>query len=315
MNLESLMYFMDIASGQTYFSVAEKYNTSQSSVSKAIFRLEDELSVKLFDRTKRVVHLTPSGKIFYNGLKNLYPSYQKLLNDTMAVSNVTQYNCCFLSTSHLYGLDVYLEAIKIHDDKQSAVLNICSDTNINQTILGLENNDISLHRFPPLDRPTIHETLLLDDPIIVVSPNDFPSFDGKTSLSFSDIYYESIMISASNMIKALQYLCEMYDVSIPVNAIIYSTSSMRMTHLLDRVAAGLGITMMFESQAYKYNLHHFKVLPLKTDILFPLAAYTSWETEKNDPLIGMFLEKIKAKVKEATEVRSYFDPSSTNSFN
>ncbi len=305
MNLESLLYFMDIASGQTFFSVAEKYNTSQSSVSKAIIRLEDELSVKLFDRSKRVVHLTHSGDIFYNGLKKLYPAYLDLLNETMALSNVIQYNCTFLSTSHMYGLDIFLEAIKIHTGKQSAVLSINSDSNLNQSIMALENNDISFlisHRYPPLDRATLHETYLLDDPIIVVFPNDFPPFDGKTSLSFSDIYYESILISASNMIKALQFLCESYEVSVPVNAIIYPTSSMRMTHLLDRVAAGLGITMMFKSQAYKYNLQHFGVLPLKTEMSFPLAVYTSKNTEKNDPIIESFLEKIKAKVKEATEL-------------
>ncbi len=306
MNLESLQYFMDIASGQTFFSVAEKYNTSQSSVSKAIIRLEDELSVKLFDRSKRVVHLTHSGEIFYNGLKKLYPAYQNLLNETMALSNTTQYNCIFLSTSHMYGLDIYLEAIKINDGKQSAVLNISSDSNLSQSIVALENNDISFlmsHRYPPLDRPTLHETFLLEDPIIVVFPDDFPPFEGKTSLSFSDIYYESIMLSSSNMIKALQFLCETYDVSVPVNAIFYPTSAMRMTHLLDRVAAGFGITLMFKSQAYKYNLQHFGVLPLKTEMSFPLAVYTSKNTEKNDPLIELFLEKIKAKAREATELR------------
>lgn len=306
MNLESLLYFMDIASGQTFFSVAEKYNTSQSSVSKAIIRLEDELSVKLFDRSKRVVHLTHSGEIFYNGLKKLYPAYQDLLNETRALSNVVQYNCNFLSTSHMYGLDIYLESIKIHSGRQSAVLNISSDSNLNQSIIALENNDFSFlisHRYPPLNRSTLHETFLLEDPIIVVFPNDFPPFDGKTSLSFSDIYYESIMLSSSNMIKALQFLCESYDVSVPINAIFYPTSSMRMTHLLDRVAAGLGITMMFRSQAYKYNLQHFGVLPLRTDMSFPLAVYTCKKTEKNDPIIGSFLEKIKAKVREASELR------------
>lgn len=80
MDTTSLKYFIEIASGKTFWEVSENHNISQSSVSKAILRLEDELNVKLFSREKRTVRLTPAGNMFYGALKKMEPEFSSWLS-------------------------------------------------------------------------------------------------------------------------------------------------------------------------------------------------------------------------------------------
>lgn len=63
-NIDTLKYVLALAEQKNYSKVAEEMNISQSSLSKQISKLEDELGVKLFDRTTRHIHLTVAGSEF-----------------------------------------------------------------------------------------------------------------------------------------------------------------------------------------------------------------------------------------------------------
>ena len=62
MTTEQLRYFIAIVDVGSYMDAAMELNISQSSVSKHIKSLEDELGVALFDRKSRKAKLTPEGK-------------------------------------------------------------------------------------------------------------------------------------------------------------------------------------------------------------------------------------------------------------
>lgn len=71
MNFEQLKQFVCIVENKTYLEAAEILHMSQSSLSKSIIRLEKELDLKLFDRSKRNVSLTNHGQTFYHDAKIL----------------------------------------------------------------------------------------------------------------------------------------------------------------------------------------------------------------------------------------------------
>lgn len=62
MNLLQLRYFYETAENQSLIKTAEKYMVPASSVSVSIKRLENELGVKLFDRTANRLVLNNAGK-------------------------------------------------------------------------------------------------------------------------------------------------------------------------------------------------------------------------------------------------------------
>src|SRR6202161_585450 len=64
MELRQLEYFIAVAAELNFSRAAERIHVVQSALSAAVGRLEKELGVELFDRTKRQIALTPAGEVF-----------------------------------------------------------------------------------------------------------------------------------------------------------------------------------------------------------------------------------------------------------
>ncbi|WP_245328734.1 LysR family transcriptional regulator [Lactobacillus colini] len=65
MNLQHLIYFCELVKNPHMPSVAEQQQVSQSTLSYAISKLEDELGVPLFEKRGRHLALSIYGKLFY----------------------------------------------------------------------------------------------------------------------------------------------------------------------------------------------------------------------------------------------------------
>ena len=71
MELRQLEYFRELASTGSINEAARHLNMSQPPLSYQIRQLENELNVKLFDRTSKGVTLTEAGKLLYDRSGNL----------------------------------------------------------------------------------------------------------------------------------------------------------------------------------------------------------------------------------------------------
>lgn len=86
MTINQLQYFMSLASRLNFRAVAEKYFITQPTLSRQIASLEEELNVKLFERSKHGVELTAAGKVLQEGLPSVYQELSSLLHETQEVS-------------------------------------------------------------------------------------------------------------------------------------------------------------------------------------------------------------------------------------
>ncbi len=71
MNTFQLTCFMTVAETLNFARAAERLNITQPAVTHQIRSLEEELEVKLFKRTTRLVELTPSGYLFINDARSI----------------------------------------------------------------------------------------------------------------------------------------------------------------------------------------------------------------------------------------------------
>ena len=82
MTIEQLQYFMAIAKYKNFSTAAEECYISQSSLSKQIKALEQELGgVGLFDRNTKKLDITYAGKEFYISADKILMEYQKMIKN------------------------------------------------------------------------------------------------------------------------------------------------------------------------------------------------------------------------------------------
>ncbi|MBQ6776306.1 MAG: LysR family transcriptional regulator [Synergistaceae bacterium] len=79
MNIAQLKYFRAITQNSTFLDAAESVNISQSSLSKQLNKLEDELGVALIDRSKRSASLTEAGRVFAHDAEEMLRQYHVML--------------------------------------------------------------------------------------------------------------------------------------------------------------------------------------------------------------------------------------------
>lgn len=87
MQWESLKIFCDVVRWASFSRGARENGVSQSTASQAVHQLELRLGSKLIDRSKRPLQLTPHGKVYYEGCKELVGRYQELENRVKALED------------------------------------------------------------------------------------------------------------------------------------------------------------------------------------------------------------------------------------
>lgn len=78
MNYNILRYFMAVYEEKSMTSAARKLFIAQPSLSQGIRKLEEELGVKLFDRSKTPLRVTEAGEIFAHWAKDVLSSEQRM---------------------------------------------------------------------------------------------------------------------------------------------------------------------------------------------------------------------------------------------
>ena len=71
-NLSSYRIFYVVAEKGNISKAAKELYISQPAISKSIQKLEDNLGVRLFDRSSRGVTLTPEGELLYTHVKSAF---------------------------------------------------------------------------------------------------------------------------------------------------------------------------------------------------------------------------------------------------
>lgn len=80
-------YFLAIAREKSISKAAEKLYVSQPYLSQYMIRLEDSFQVKLLDREKSPLELTPAGLVYASYLESSIQMYQKLMQDFDSINS------------------------------------------------------------------------------------------------------------------------------------------------------------------------------------------------------------------------------------
>lgn len=84
-----LRYFREVANCGSVRLAARQLHISSSAVNRQILKIEDELGVKLFERTAAGMQLTPAGRILAEHVNRTLSDEERCLNDLAELKGVT----------------------------------------------------------------------------------------------------------------------------------------------------------------------------------------------------------------------------------
>ncbi|GFG49986.1 LysR family transcriptional regulator [Mycolicibacterium agri] len=84
MELRQLEYFIAVAAEMNFSRAAQQVHVVQSALSTSVSKLEKELNVELFDRSKQQIKITPAGELFREHARRVLQT-ARLAKDSMAV--------------------------------------------------------------------------------------------------------------------------------------------------------------------------------------------------------------------------------------
>lgn len=201
--LRQLRAFVLVAEQNSFTKAAETLCLTQSALSGLIKELEQNLDVKLFDRTTRKLHLSDAGS-------RLLPQARRVLNE-MAVLNEKVVSLKSLQQGHIHlAVSQQLSAstmpkfiakfCELHPNIEVTL----TDCSIDDVVEHIENLEADLGVAPErLYSDDLHADVLFSSPFYLVLPTSHP-FTKKDMVCWEDLLDERLITLNGPFIKGLQ---------------------------------------------------------------------------------------------------------------
>lgn len=156
MDIETLKRFQYIATYKNITKAADKFYTSQSTLSRQIMALENELQVTLFIRNNRKFELTEAGKVFFNECNLLIRHIESVVEKTQKTWSGINGNLRIVSPGNLietipYAIqdfkklypqvDIHVEVYNF-DEIPNAILHNLYDIAFTYDFASFENDEL-----------------------------------------------------------------------------------------------------------------------------------------------------------------------------
>jgi LysR family transcriptional activator of glutamate synthase operon len=206
MEIDYLKEFVKLAEVGNYLEASEQLFISQSSLSKHIQSLEEELKVQLFDRTTRKTELSEFGKLFLPYAQKIVESEEegKEAIEKKIDSNSRNFPLGIIPSIDSYGISGILAAF-VKNRFGYKVKLIEEDTSVLRELLHEGKVTMAFaYDFGEKDKDIVSIPVLTDH-LVVVCSRSHPSF-AKEPISIGDLKGKKIMLlEAHTVLKRLTF--------------------------------------------------------------------------------------------------------------
>jgi len=193
MTITQLQYVLAVAEHKNFTLAAEKCFVTQPTLSMQIQKIEEELNILIFDRTKKPIQLTSIGQKIVEQAKNI-------VNEAGKIKDIVEYQKGFIGGEFRIGiiptimptlLPMFLNNfIK----KYPKIKLIIEELNTNEIIARLKNGNLDAAiAATPLEDEKIKEIVLYYEPFVAYIPEN-NSIAKKNEIEVSDLNIEDILL-------------------------------------------------------------------------------------------------------------------------
>lgn len=242
MTITQLQYVLAVAEHRNFTLAAEKCFVTQPTLSMQIQKIEEELDVLIFDRSKKPIQLTEIGEKIVAQAKNI-------VNEASRISDIVEQQKGFVGGEFRLGiiptimptlLPMFLNNfIK----KYPKVRLVIEELNTYEIITRLKNGHLDAAiAATPLEEDKLKEIVLYYEPFVAYLPEQHDSFN-KSQIEVSDLNPGDILLLRDGHCfrEGILNLCKMENRHEPEHFRIESGSFETLIKLADE---GLGTTLL-----------------------------------------------------------------------
>ncbi len=277
MTMNQLTYFVVAVENKNFLEAGEAVSLSQSSLSKSLQRLEEELGVKLFDRSKRSCALTEEGQVLYQGAIKILDEYKKTMLELKNVSS-TLHGTIRLATLPVlaqYNLTGILKEFSSENHGIELIIDEMEDMDILQE-LDHGTCDLAILRKDCLTKDNYKTYPLATDELVLITSLTHP-LASRPEVSLRELGQEHFILMNKHI--SIHSLC--------INACIASgftpnvLRTARVESILGAVAENEAVSLLMKRNIGVFLHEKVAILPLKEKIISTIVLATNKSRKPN----------------------------------
>lgn len=266
MTLTELRYIVTLAQEQHFGRAADRCNVSQPTLSVAVKKLEEELDIALFERSKTRVSPTPLGE-------KVITQAQKVLEECSTIGDIARSGKNQLSSplkvGAIFTIGPYLFPKFIpHLRHIAPAMPLYVEESYTATLrhrLRKGDLDVIIVALPFTEADVVTQKLY-KEPFVALLPSDH-SLSNKESISSTDLTQENVLLLGEGHCFRDQIMDAYPSLGTSDNDFIRTASEgSSLETLRHMVASGIGITILPESAAMsRYQENSLVIRPLSNN--------------------------------------------------
>jgi len=242
MTITQLQYVLAVAEHKNFTLAAEKCFVTQPTLSMQIQKIEEELNIIIFDRSKKPIQLTDIGQKIVNQAKNI-------VNEAERIKDIVEHQKGFIGGEFRLGiiptimptlLPMFLNNfIK----KYPKIKLIIEELNTDEIIIKLKSGHLDAAiAATPLEDEKIKEIVLYYEPFVAYIPENY-TIAQKNEIEVSDLNLSDILLLQDGHCfrDGILNLCKNQDL---VNGNTFQLESGSFETLIKLADEGLGMTLL-----------------------------------------------------------------------
>lgn len=283
--LRHLHYFIAVAEELHFSRAAQRLHISQPPLSQQIRGLEDELGVKLFERTKRQVQLTEAGKVFLERSYLVLAQLEQAIEVTQRIGRgeVGRLAIGFVGSA---TYTVLPEILSVFREQFPAVELRLHEQTTAQQIHALHHKqvDVGIVRSAIIE-PGLSIECILQESLVLALPESHP-LSTQVNVSLCALASELFILFPAKMgpifYEQIMNMCQQAGFRPKV-----AQEAVQMQTIIGLVAAGLGIAFV---PASLQNFHRSGVIYRPLQEQTPKTGlYLAWRQHDASPVLSAFL--------------------------
>jgi len=193
MTITQLQYVLAVAEHKNFTYAAEKCFVTQPTLSMQIQKIEEELGIQIFDRSKKPIQLTDIGQKIVSQAKNI-------VNEADRIQDIVHQQKGFIGGDFRIGIiptvmPTLLPMFLNNFIKKYPKVNlIIEELNTDEIITKLNNGHLDAAiAATPLEEPKIKEIVLYYEPFVAYLPDNH-RINSKTEIEVSDLNLNELLL-------------------------------------------------------------------------------------------------------------------------